>query len=204
MRKTITSLLILVSTLSMGFRKIPDTIPVGSYTVSMKLDDSWMVQAFEKQGAIFYSYVDRLSKKDVAIEIRVYRVSLPANASILEAADVAIQMVRDDGLKYQKTVFKRRVLQLTKPDLVECPNGAAYIFGDDRSSFFDGTTHFARAALLLPKDYRIRLIAYLVVGHQTGGGDVRPEQNEYFATVIKGIREIVEPVHPAIRSDTKP
>ena len=50
--------------------------------------------------------------------------------------------------------------------------------------------HFARGALLLPKDYRSRLTGYLVVAHQTGGGTFAPDQNDVFDAILDGWRVI--------------
>src|ERR1017187_9889213 len=137
-----------------GFTKIPETIQVGSYSVSLKLGDTWFVQVFEKQGCITYSGQEKTSQGIATIEIRVYCVSLPPETALLDGAVAAARLVRDDGLKFQQSIFRHRFLFPKAPVVIQCPVGTAFIYAEDDSSFHDSRPHFARAALVLPQDYQ--------------------------------------------------
>jgi hypothetical protein len=111
------------------------------------------------------------------------------DASVADETELANRLVRDDGLKFKQPVFQKPVRLPKKPELVACPIGTAYVYTADRAVFSDRVPHYARAALLLPSGFRSRLVAYLIVGHQAGGGLVSQEQAEYFSALLQGIRE---------------
>jgi hypothetical protein len=172
-----------------GFTKIPETIQVGSYSVSLTLSDTWFVQVFEKQSCIVYSSLEPTSQGKAAIEIRVYRVSLPPEIAALDGAIAAARLVRDDGLRFQQSVFRHRFLFPRDPVVTPCPAGTAFVYAEEDASFRDTLPHLARAALILPKDYQSRKVGYFVVAHQAGGSFGKQAQKQYFDAIIQGIRE---------------
>jgi len=172
-----------------GYTNIPETIQVAGYSVSLRLSDTWRVQVFQKQGSIAYSGMEPTAEGQAAIEIRVYRVSLPVEMAPLEGAVIAGRLVRDDGLRFQQSVFRHWFLFPRDPVVSQCPAGTAFVYAEDDASFRDRLPHFARAALILPKDYRNRKIGYFVVAHQAGGSFGKQAQKEYFDAIIQGLQE---------------
>ena len=173
-----------------GYTQIPETIQVGHYTVSVKVSDTWHVQVFAKQGAITYNALEPTAEGQAAVEIRVYRVSLPQDLVPLEGAAIASRLVREDGLKFQQAVFHKWFQFPKDPVVLPCPAGTAFVYGEIDPSFYrDREPHFARAALILPPDYKSRKIGYFVVAHQAGGGSGKQAQKDYFDAIIQCIRE---------------
>lgn len=191
MLKILAVFLCLLSPPMWGFTEIPETIQVGHYSVSLKVPDTWSVEVFEKQACIVYRGTEPSSPGVAAIEIRVYRIALSAAVAQVDGAVVAARLVRDDGLKIQQSIFKHWFLFPREPVVTPCPLGTAFVYGEYDSSFVDRDRqpHFARAALVLPADYRSRRVAYFVVAHQVGGGGGKQAQREYFDAAIQGIRE---------------
>ena len=111
------------------------------------------------------------------------------DAATTDARELSEQLVRNDGLKYKRIIFDHPIIYDKEVAEKACSIGTAYVYSLGRFAFRNPDAHFARAALVLPKDYKSRLVAYFIVGHQFGGGLVNEEQAEYLERIILGLRE---------------
>ncbi|PTY01829.1 hypothetical protein DB347_25330 [Opitutaceae bacterium EW11] len=182
-------LFILISSFAFAAQPIPERLQVGEYSVALKCDEQWSAQVFPKKGVVTYSYLSQHAIDQFAMQLWVYRVKLPNEASLATGEELAHKLVHEDGLSFKAATWGAKYRLPKKPLIADCPVGSSVLYGDGRSQMRNGNYHYVRAALVLPRDYRSRLIGYLVVGHQVGGGAVREQQEEYFKALIQGLRE---------------
>ena len=168
-----------------GFNRVPEKLSAGDFSVTLKTDDTWSAEVFDKKGRIVYRTVDR----DAAIELSVIRIVLPADAALADGSEIAKSIVWKDAFKFKKAIFNHAFSLPPKATIVKCPLGTAYVYAPEQPVFIDPTPHFARVALVLPSHYKASLVAYLVVGHQAGSYSIDPEQNEYFDAIVQGVQD---------------
>lgn len=165
-------------------------VSVGKYSIPVENEASWRVDVKAATGVVSLEQFHEFAPHRVAIHLMVFRVALRPEAVTEGPEILAVKLVRQDGLKYQTSMFLRKFSLSHRMETVEGETGKAFVFGNEQPVFADEAAHFAKAALLLPPDYKTRRIAYLVVGHQAGR--VTPiglEQDEAFYAVLKGLRE---------------
>jgi hypothetical protein len=187
-----------------GAHGIPDLVSVGSYSVTLRLPEGlWALEVFEKAEVIRYSYAGTANSRSEVFRLTVYRVKLPPDKVSLDGTELAKHLVQQDGLNFKNHEFGRAIHFRFKPDRIEVPAGAAYLYSSDSPVFTDPLAHYAAVALLLPKDYHTRAVAYLVVGHQIGSRRlITQEQVEYLKLVLEGLKEANKAPEPTSRSVT--
>ena len=167
-----------------------ERLDLRDYSVVAPLDPSWTAEVQAEKGVVSYERLDYSVAGGMAIHLMAFRVALTPSSSTAEPQKLAEELVRNDGLQYQVSVFTRRFQLPRWSERVMCEAGEAFVFGNDLAVFSDGVAHYGKAALLIPPDYRARRIAYLVVGHQVRRGvTLGLEQDEAFLALLKGLRE---------------
>lgn len=221
--KSLVILLFAIVRLDADGTKSIDVVQLDGFSTSYKINDpySWRVKVSDDRRSIEYQYaysshgIPELpnSMPDVTgglAEFSVSRVAVSAKLRGESADRVADEIIRKDvGRTFKNTYDPQIALRLNKTEKYNSAAGDVTFYINDRILMrrssdlrkLHGNFH-AYAALILPDDYALRGVAYVVTGVELSGSVMeRPIHLEKFRALISGLKEDAETqkaVAPAI------